>query len=443
LNSVLYWITAGSAIHSYFDLLQKYNSGNPQTKGDQLFPSPEFRKDRCYLYLARRCQASAEVEQIIIEAVDMVKWADRFKLKAGIRKKGQPLPETNVQARPSRGFLTAFLNVLRRSPDQSMDPQQMNIENPDAPRQESSPDSNKKRIRIVIIGGIASGKTTIIDQLHRAVRQNVIFGPVILSPAENIEEIRRRIREGASFPLQTLEDIVVYEGKIKRRGSICDFRITDSRGGLLAYPPPPDDAEVKDWPLLYKETVKANLIALVIPADYFDLGHFNRQTLAFMMNYVQDMLVHKPQSMVAIVYSKCDEFGVVMRGSRRVIETPNERDKFDAFRRAPDHMMNSAWEDFLDMAAGTDHDKDDSVRLRRYLIDETRLLWQTIGSERGFNHKFINGYFVAAQPALPTKEEAALNGGLICNIPINWPARGFPLMFADFFYHIENMRGSL
>lgn len=439
VGEVFHSIPRHTAIDSYFHLLK-----NSLTGGTQLSPRTDLRRDRCYVHLSRIVQPAGELgpEANVIHAVDLVSPFDRFKLRLGIRKRGKPLSQDVSPARDSLSLPDSSHKLERGAPDAASSPSQGESGNSAKPRKESL-DDGKEMIRILIIGDMGSGKTTIIDQLHKAVKQNVSFGEVLLSPSENIEEIRGRIKEGAKFPHQSTQDMVAYEGKIHLHRRNVNFQIVDSRGGLLDTSPPKANTDVRDWPALYRQAVMADLIILVIPADYFDPDQYNKQTLSFLRNYIQNVPDYKPQAMIAIAYSKCDEFGVTMKGNYRVIETPQDRATFETFRQAPSHEADNAWQSFLEEVAGSKQVRDDAVRLRRYLIDETRMLWETISSKRGLNHKFINGYFVAAQPVLTKKNDKARSNELRRDTPINWTARGFPLLLADFFYHIEHTRGTV
>ena len=268
-------------------------------------------------------------------------------------------------------------------------------------------------LTIGIIGVTTAGKTTIIRELLIADEEGVDFGfsinVDILHPHYYSPAFKRK------FPLATAETLVTLEGTLSVEGLLKKkrVRIIDSKGGALL------EAQDENHPL-FQATRNCDLLILVLPAETLATENADTTSIDRLLSHARRCTEAKPDAMIAIAYSKCDEYGIPLvenhggltGGELRVIEGKKDQNLFERFLG-------------VDSEAG----------VRFSVSTAVKKLWRKIATNDGQGHPHVNGYFVTALPAETDEEcfEGQPRG--------DWVARGFLQIFADFAQHREQVRG--
>jgi hypothetical protein len=304
-------------------------------------------------------------------------------------------------------------------------------------------------LTIGIIGVTTAGKTTIIRELLIADEEGVDFGfsinVDILHPHYYSPAFKRK------FPLATAETLVTLEGTLSVEGLLKKkrVRIIDSKGGALL------EAQDENHPL-FQATRNCDLLILVLPAETLATENADTTSIDRLLSHARRCTEAKPDAMIAIAYSKCDEYGIPLvenhggltGGELRVIEGKKDQNLFERFRHADKSRLDDAWKQFAQNRANSELLKTDRTRLLSRLLGvdseagvrfsvstAVKKLWRKIATNDGQGHPHVNGYFVTALPAETDEEcfEGQPRG--------DWVARGFLQIFADFAQHREQVRG--
>jgi len=310
----------------------------------------------------------------------------------------------------------------------------------------------RKADRIVVIGPTGSGKSCLyasILELSRSRKKDLIGYIDHIEVPHLYDKSSLSLPQGTQGNTVTIgdpiahfrkllqqrrgnkEDFTPLNGSYKKDGVLYDFDLIDTKGGLIAQKNPAKSDPVDKWPPIFQLTLNCDLLILVLPPEYFaNLRNPAKKDKALEIKdifgaHVRRMINQNPNGMVALVYSKCDEYGVHFQGPRRVIFDKKTAELYEKVRRdtkANNVVMADAWDLFnRDLRNQQAYMKNDpSTSLRHELIQETSDLWtQVLNSPNEIN---INGYFVAANPA-----EKHQNIDLI--------QRGFAQVFIDFIHH--------
>jgi hypothetical protein len=105
-----------------------------------------------------------------------------------------------------------------------------------------------------------------------------------------------------------------------------------------------------------------------------------------------------PSIMLAVVYSKSDEYGSMDATSLRVFEKNRQLAEADRLCRTDASGVIGVWESFVDSVAPR-ATGDKWAETRRVVLNQTRELWTSLVCDTPGYRPFINGYFVCADPA--------------------------------------------
>jgi hypothetical protein len=207
----------------------------------------------------------------------------------------------------------------------------------------------------------------------------------------------------------------ILEGEISLSGGACRLALVDVNGRGLS----PGAAKVADEGGEIATFVQnADLLVLAIDALTVD----QKEPPIEVMRTLTDLALlasrARREVMVAIVYTKADEYGALSGERPRLISTAAQMATLDSFQKADNAQVHDRWRRFL-TSIGTD---DDAAETRRTVVDKTRYLWESLVRTEPAP-RFVNGYFIAADPA---------DGQLI-----PWSRRGLLQLFADFYAAVE------
>jgi hypothetical protein len=280
--------------------------------------------------------------------------------------------------------------------------------------------SKAQAIKICVLGPPASGKTALVRQFLNALADGSaprLPVKLLFSPGEDAGQDAAQGGAGA--------DLVTHWGTLDLGGKTYRVQLVDAKGSLLlGTKPPAPDAELQEWPPLYQATWDADLLVLMLGPEELDQSAPPNEVMNHLLAHVKLAVEGHPEAMIAIAYGKADEYGILDPQALRVVSERRHLNALDEFRHAEYGDIPVQWESLLDAVAGPKGGTDKSAELRRTLLDRTRLLWESIAYQ--LHHRFVNGYFVAAQP--------------IDDRYRPWTRRGLLQLFADFFDHVGETR---
>ena len=402
LNQGLFFHVAGKPIGNYLGLVKALNDQQAKSPADKQTPiiPPYSPDDRCMHFLIRRMQKTRDNSRIIVATPSY---------PAVLRK------YIEDQTRPTFS--------LRKRKKQTLD-----------------------KVRILLLGESRAGKSTIVQQLYRAILQGTDVG--IVQP-----NMLKAGWEGSQpgYARQTIAPIVLLEAKYVVKGvqGSAPCEIIDHKGGILS------DARATVRPeelqALADQTGDCDLVIIVLPADQFDVNsdHHNfKELLQTYVDLVGRILEKNPFCMIAIAYSKCDEYGLDINRYIRIIDsdsTPSAPvfDAFARFRRSSDDKdAAQRWAAFVDLASsasGRGTAGEEVADLRRFLLNYTASLWKQIARLDKKENSLMNGYLIAALPAEKMDDEL-LPADYVKDVPQeDLFERGFLQIFSDFSAYMHSV----
>jgi hypothetical protein len=399
LNRGLFASVFGKPVGSYLGLLKGFvdNGYSPQVNGQVIIFPPYSADDRCMHYLIDRMKDK----------------------KAGA---------------PSTAGLPSYPAALKQYIESQARPAFSLLR------------KNRKtldKVRIVFLGESRAGKSTIVKQLFRAISAGIDIG--IVQP--------NKLKKGwdatqAGYASQTIVPIVPLEAKYSlRNGStLVPCEIIDHKGGILS--DPRETVDPKDLDALAEQTGDCDLVIVVLPADQFEVSANHDYFMDLLQTYVDlvgRIIQNNPFCMIAIAYSKCDEFGVSVGSQVRIIDgnsgASSSFESFTRFRRAAPEDIDAKkklWRAFVD-SASSDRTSTEVSELRRFLLNYTATLWTQIARIDRREHALMNGYLVSALPA-EAMDDRPSPSDYVRGVPqADITDRGFLQIFADFAAYMESV----
>jgi energy-coupling factor transporter ATP-binding protein EcfA2 len=322
------------------------------------------------------------------------------------------------------------------------------------------PEKNgKKTIIAVMIGPSGSGKTTLVRQLVKANQQAVELGvglQIMYGPSDegHLRVLEQAPPPGTQHMLQLQGVLSPLEAHGHQPAPATGqsneaarpiLNIFDSKGGSMFVDPPPlggaseatavEQAklleDMSEGEKLYHVTAQADLLVLCIPPESLIQSAYTaalgRGALdIYFSNFVARVSQGNKNAMLAIAYTKCDEYGVQLSPKRRIIEEEAVQSALDMYRDA-EVPRNAAWQIFL--KAASRRGAGGESKLVNSLLTSTEALWKT--TVRNSRHRFLNGYLVSADPAL----NYLGNGS--STVSRDWESLGLLQIFADLFAHLK------
>ena len=302
------------------------------------------------------------------------------------------------------------------------------------------------KVRILLLGESRAGKSTIVKQLYGAITRGIDVG--IVQP-NKLEEGWEASQVG--YASQTMVPIVLLKAKyvVNKIQRPVPCEVIDHRGGILS--DPRSSVGPEHIKLLADQTGDCDLVIIVLPADQFDSTSNPRSFTDLLQTYVDlvgRILHENPFCMIAIAYSKSDEYGLETGRYVRIIDgddssTPSSVfEAFARFRRAPAGKEDELWSAFVALASKTgiqDAAAQEVSDLRRFLLNYTASLWKQIVRLDQNEHTLMNGYLVAALPA-ENMDDESLPQEYIREVPRqDLLERGFLQIFADFSAYMDSV----
>lgn len=302
----------------------------------------------------------------------------------------------------------------------------------------------KRRDRITIIGPPGSGKSwmyanlieLVNDDKHELIDDiNQLEAPQHYEPKDvlpgGIENSHHFYDEVLSVKKGNEKPFAVLYGKYWKDGELVSFELIDTKGGMIKKNTPAETDPFQSWPQIFQVTSRSDLLILVLPPEHFEkMSDRNevreeRKIRRIFTAHVTRMMQENPDGMVAIVYSKCDEYGIRLQGPRRVIFDETTKKSLVKLRIAGDGK--EGWKQFMnEIEMHQNHMAGNAAsQIRLSLIQATRDIW--IQVLRGSKYVAINGYFVTANPGEKHQNMDAAQ-------------KGFAQIFIDFIEHQKNIK---
>jgi len=313
-----------------------------------------------------------------------------------------------------------------------------------------------KSVTVVMVGPSSAGKTTLLRQFVRANQDSVELGVGLqISYAPSLEPSLKVLEQAAPPGTQEmlrLQGVLLTEeshGRLRQpdngqnnEATRAIFNIYDSKGGSMFSDPPPLGGEKKEVVFrqdmtegekLYLVTADADLLILFIPPESLAQSPYSNtlsweMLVTYFRNFIAQVSQMNDKAMIAIAYTKCDEYGVRLSKIRRIIEEEETRTALEMYRDA-ENPREAAWQVFVAEAAKRGGGEADLIKA---LLNKTAPLWKT--TLRNSKQRFLNGYLVSAEPALDS-----LGNGSV-GVARNWESLGLLQIFVDFFAHLKTIK---
>ncbi|MCP3916872.1 MAG: hypothetical protein GY711_15075 [bacterium] len=273
-------------------------------------------------------------------------------------------------------------------------------------------------IRITEIGGIGAGKTTLVQGLIQTPTDHIAPRGIsyFIEPTGKTIDVL-----GPHYPNPTTEPTVLYDGWIRIDGEERPLELLDTQGGLLLEEPPPKGLDPEDYPPLYQASCNCDLLILALAPEAVEQLPENDRLLRHMLSHLHLATRNNPELMVAIAFTKADEYGSSDPLPMRVVSGRRAMRALRRLRR--DRRNPAALETFLRQAAR--HSAGPHPILTQ-LMNNTRQLWLEVVNWQSPRAGWLNGYCLAAKPA-----RGLLRG---------WSQPGIVPLFGDFFEHLRHTR---
>ncbi len=282
-------------------------------------------------------------------------------------------------------------------------------------------------IKICVLGPPFGGKSAVVNQFIEALTDSSaprLAVKLLFDPTQAAQE-EEEDSEAADLDLG--EETRIHRGTLEFDGKKARIEFVDIPGRLLtASQPPPPDTQYDEWPPIYQATAGAHMLLLVLGPHVLAQAEPPTDAMNRMLSHVNLAVARNPEVMIAVAYTKADEYGVVEPEQIRIVNDRRSASALEKLSAAEAGEVHQRWETFLDAVAsagvrGTTYQWGE---LRRTLLDRTRFLWESTIYQ--LQHRFVGGYFMAAQPVDSYYQP--------------WTRRGLFQLFSDFFQHLRTIR---
>ena len=273
----------------------------------------------------------------------------------------------------------------------------------------------KPQHKTVVLGESGSGKTTFIRELIFASESAYNVGHAYsftqFAGSQNYNN-GRYWDPNLSYPPFTAEEIVSLQGFFNSFGGKVSLQVHDHKGDLLMDELPSDSGlQVEDMNTLEQYCHSCDHLIITIPPELIEDENRLNRVLNRIYYYVRFAVMFNSNVIISIVYTKCDDYGCLIEGPRRVISNRSVAEAFYRYRFSRQNNREDYW-----AAITKNIFKKDTPwnATKRMLLTKTAVLWKRIIHQNGLNHVSINGYFVSAHPAYheDTHSEASSKGVL-------------------------------
>jgi GTPase SAR1 family protein len=287
-------------------------------------------------------------------------------------------------------------------------------------------------LKIVLLGPVGAGKSTLFHAfVHGIGRRASELGFSIAWPVHPLVNLPL---DQAPPPGVTLEAEI--RGRLNGLGTPYGLLVTDPPGGQLVNvpvplkpdPTKPDEspADTGSSPIVQRSS-DCDLLVLVVDPPTLTDPKQRQLVQQHMLDHVDNLVKNRrhlgrPDPMVAVVFTKADEYGMSGRVRMRMFDTTRQRDALADWRGAylnADGTAPARWAALVDAACP---ERDDPfAATRRQMLEEAHGLIEGLVCNAGVNPDYFNAYLVVSRPADPHVA------------PYPYDRRGINEVFEDFF----------
>jgi hypothetical protein len=285
-------------------------------------------------------------------------------------------------------------------------------------------------LKITILGPQGAGKSTLLRSFARQLRESRLIAGFAVDFDDHA-----LLREVGRYPAATPDGNKPLTGRLTAYTTVFPLYITDRPGSELETPAAPatptgadsGPADPTRPPALLSLSGQSHLLILVFdPQRVADRTALDR-TFQWMRPHVEAMKRTNPRAVVAIAYTKADEYGLVGEAPTAFIRTTAQRRAFLEWLRAAQlgyAQEGSLWEAFVRLVSETDLRTDPWAGARRQVLTLTKPIWEGLVRTCKIEPDAVNGYFITAVPADDYTD------------PFPVDRTGIPQLFLDFFQKV-------
>ncbi len=254
----------------------------------------------------------------------------------------------------------------------------------------SAPVGPGEELRVVILGPDGSGKRSLVQQWLE------------FTQSSTEPRVSTRVRFAARPLRGDGRDVVRIDGTVVGGTASCRLAVHVARESAL-------DKESQSL----AEIEGANLLVLALHPRVLDRPQPPTRYIEAMADAIRRLSARGKPSMVALCFTKADEYGSFDPGSIRILMNASD---FGALDRVRDGSGRE-WQRFVEAISDTERHSLNHHRTRNLVMKQTEFLWREalkLGQATA-----VNGYFLAADP--------------VDDFYRPWSRRGFLQLFADFF----------
>jgi hypothetical protein len=268
-----------------------------------------------------------------------------------------------------------------------------------------------RELKLVWIGNQFAGKGTMLQavRMRREEFRDIPGGLRWQSSEGDQLYTSAELMPGTGVPMEKLFTWLTIDG-VRHLATLID-----TQGGLLLHERLAESIKPEELPDLYSASYGADLLVLALAPD--DLLS-NEAPLIYgqLVNHVERALLTNPRLMVAVAYTKVDEYGWVRPFAPRMLESARQ---VRALRRVR-NGGERAFEAWMNLVAPR---RDP----RRAIVELSAELWRQLGAIMPASG-LLNGYWTAAcQPRCPLVK--------------GWEQKGLGELLADFVAHRRHVAG--
>ncbi len=273
-------------------------------------------------------------------------------------------------------------------------------------------------LKIVLLGPTGSGKSTLFHTFIKGIADVAHRNrfTVAWDKSRDKDYLVNLDDEELPKPTVTLLEDEYIAGTMRRFTQQFRLLVTDPPGGYLDNPT--DE--------MLKRTSDCDLMVLVVdPRSLLD-QKAEQSVRQAMIEHIRGLRATRaasggPSPMIAIAFTKSDEYALNGSPPLRCINTERQRRKFrawvNAYNAPTGIAVNDAWNELLNSLCPPQ----DTFRMRRKILELSRVLIDEIVVGTQADDKYFNMYFVMSKPGDPHIK------------PFPWTRRGVNEIFEDFF----------
>jgi hypothetical protein len=278
------------------------------------------------------------------------------------------------------------------------------------------------QLNITFLGRSGAGKSTLLREFARSLDKSRL-----LEGFKVVFKDHALIRDKKKYPDSTTSNPEPLTGTLTAYKTSFNLSITDRRGGEMGEGGGPGAVRTETL----RRAAESHLLVLVLDPHTIARGGELGVDVNQMLTHVQEMKkvsTGKPRAMIAIAYTKADEYGLSEDVPPAFVRTAAQRQAFEAWAdalRTPSGATTAGqrWVEFVDLVA-PGGPGDPSRGARREVLLRTQAVWEALVWTYEIDPDAINGYFITAVPTDPHID------------PVPVDRTGIPQLFLDFFQKV-------